>query len=134
MSRVGLLGTAVLLAVAGCSSKAPPKPDGVEVSGKVFLAGGAPLSGGTLVLRPVGGIHGASAPIRPDGSFALIDAEGSPAVVPGKYEVYVVFKNDEHKSLVPLVDVKYQNSEDGNSDLVVDIQEAKRDLIIRLNQ
>jgi hypothetical protein len=126
----------VLVAViaVGCDSGPPAKPAGVEVSGKVLLPNGSPLTGGTLVLRPVAGIHGASAQIANDGTFELVDPQGNKSVVPGQYQVFVRFNNPDHKALQKQVNERYQNTEDGDSDIVVDIQTSKSDLVIRLNR
>lgn len=133
MVRACMLGLAMaIVAAAGCTGKAPAKPKGVEVRGKVVLAGGAPLSGGMLVLRPVDGIHGATAQIQKDGAFSLVDPAGAPSVVPGRYQVYVVFNGAGQNALRRLVNERYQNTEDGDSDVVVDIADGAPDLIIKL--
>jgi hypothetical protein len=131
MIRASILGTMpMLLALTGCGGNSNTAPDGVEVSGKVVRADGSPLAGGTLILRPVGSIHGATAQIQSDGSFSLVDSAGKPSVVPGKYQVYVRF-NESDKTLGSKVNKKYQDTEDGDSDVVVEIQQAKNDLLIR---
>lgn len=125
---------AVLLSsvAVGCSSALPAKPEGVEVRGTVQLPGGSPLAGGTLLLRPVDGVYGATAQIQKDGSFVLQDPDGNKSVVPGKYLVYVLFNNPDHNALRSKVNPRYQNSEDGDSDMVVNIQQTQSDLVIRL--
>lgn len=123
-----------LILATGCGTGPAAKPDGVPVGGKVLLPGGSPLTGGTLVLRPVEGIHGASAQIGNDGSFELVDAVGKKSVVPGKYQVFVRFNTPEQKALRTGVNPRYQNSEDGDSDVVVDIPGPRNDLVIRLNR
>jgi hypothetical protein len=123
-----------LLVTTGCGTQSQPKPDGVQVSGKVLLPNGSPLTGGTLVLRPEAGLYGATALIQKDGSFELVDPQGEKSVVPGKYLVYVRFNSPEQKALGVAVNPRYQNSEDGDSDIAVDIPAAQRDLIIRLKR
>ncbi|MEZ6139584.1 MAG: carboxypeptidase-like regulatory domain-containing protein [Zavarzinella sp.] len=122
----------VIVSLIGCGDKpSVSKEDGVEVSGKVFLANGQPLKGGTLILRPVGGVHGASGNIDASGNFTLSNQTGENKVVPGKYLAYVQFKTTEHKPLAKLLHVKYQSSEDGDSDVEVTIDSAKTDLVIK---
>lgn len=126
---------ACLVAFTGCESSGPPaKPEGVEVKGKALLPSGSPLSGGVLVLRPVAGLHGATAKVEKDGSFTLTDPAGTTSVVPGKYEVYVTFNDPADKALRSTVNSRYQSSEDGNSDLVVDIPTAQSDLVIKFKR
>jgi protein involved in polysaccharide export with SLBB domain len=122
-------------AVLGCQAGGPPPaPPGVAVSGKVFLPGGAPLTGGTLVLRAVGGIHGATAQVQKDGAFELADGTGARAVVPGKYQVFVRVADSTDKALKAAVPARYQNSEDSDSDVTVEIAAATSDLVIRLKR
>jgi hypothetical protein len=117
---------------AGCGGGGKPTapPDGIAVGGKVLLPNGATLTGGTLVLRPVAGLHGASSPIQANGTFAIAD----PAVVPGKYQVFVKIFDPNQKALRTAVPLRYQSSEDGDSDVVVDIRVATNDLVIKLNR
>jgi hypothetical protein len=129
-----LVIAAVVLVFTGCQGGGPPPaPDGVPVSGKILLPSGSPLSGGTLVLRPTDGIHGASAQIQKDGSFTLVDAAGGKSVVPGKYQVFVKFSDANQAALRKSVNQKYQSTEDGDSDVFVDISAATSDLVIKLN-
>jgi hypothetical protein len=129
--RLAVLALALALA-AGCDGP-QGTPAGVAVGGKVLLPGGSPLAGGTLVLRPVAGIHGASAQVRKDGSFELADPGGNPSVVPGRYQVFVRFNSPDQKALRAAVSRRYQDSEDGDSDVVVDIRGPQNDLVVRLN-
>jgi hypothetical protein len=133
MSGARLVAAFVVVFVVGCGGP-PPKPSGVEVGGKILLATGAPLTGGTLVLRPVGGIHGASAKIEPNGTFALVDPSGDKSVVPGKYQAYVTFNDPSHIKLRYAVNKKYQNTEDGDSDVIVEITVSTNDLLIKFNK
>lgn len=134
MGSPRLLAVMTLILILGCDSGPMAKPSGVEVSGKLLLASGAPVTGGTLVLRPVEGIHGASAQIKNDGTFTLVDPEGKPSVVPGKYQVFVRFNNPSHKAMQVAVNRRYQDTEEGDSDVIVDIQESTSDLVIRLKK
>jgi hypothetical protein len=133
-AAVRRLAVLVVILAAGCDAGPHARPDGVEVGGKILLPSGSPLTGGTLVLRPVAGIHGASAQIGKDGSFELVDPQGNKSVVPGKYQVYVRFNSPDQKALQAMVSERYQNTEDGDSDVVVDIQESRNDLVIRLKR
>ena len=124
----------LLLVGTGCSGGGPPsKPPTIEASGKILSPSGSPLGGGLLILRPVEGLYGASAPIQANGSFDLVDQEGKKSVVPGKYFVYVRVNADQ-KAILAQVPAKYHNTEDGNSDVQVDIQKTQSDLVIRLKK
>lgn len=105
---------AIMILATGCSATPPPaKPDGVEVSGKVILPNGSPLTAGILMLRPEAGLYGVTAQIRKDGSFELVDSEGTKSVVPGEYRVFVRFNSTDQKPLQAMVNKRYQSSEDG---------------------
>jgi hypothetical protein len=127
----------LLLVGIGCtptSKGPPPRPAGVEVSGKLLLEDGTPATGGILVLRPIGHIHGATAPIQEDGTFTLADQSGNKAIVPGRYQVFVRITEPKLKSLAAKIPARYQDSEDGDSDVFVEIITAQSDLTIRLNK
>jgi hypothetical protein len=64
----------------------------------------------------------------------LASPDGSQTVVPGQYQVFVRFNNPDQKGLKTAVNARYQNSEDGDSDVVVDIQGAQDALVIRLKR
>ncbi len=120
----------IVALAAGCGGGKPvSKPDGVAVGGKILLPNGSPLAGGTLVLRPVAGLHGASSPIQADGAFTLVDP-----VVPGQYQVFVKIPDANAKALRAAIPLRYQSSEDGDSDVIVDIRAATNDLVIKLNR
>lgn len=123
------------LVFAGCGrSGPPPKPQAVKVSGKILLHNGSPLTGGMLILRPESGLYGATASIQSDGTFTLQDSE-SETVVPGKYQVFVRFTDPSQAALAAAVNHRYQqSSEDGDSDVFVEFQEATEDLVIRLRK
>ena len=124
----------VSLVGCGSSSGPPPKPDGVAVSGKLLLSNGSPVTGGTLILRPVAGLHGATGQIQGDGSFTLSDSGNDQTVVPGKYQVFVRVNDASQKGLRAAIHRRYQDSEDGDSDIVVDIQQPNSNLVIKLNR
>lgn len=136
MSRFVVLGL-TLAALAGCQERGgpPPAPPGVPVSGKVLLPTGSPLSGGRLVLRPVEGIHGATGKVQKDGTFTLTDTDGKEAVVPGKYQVYVTFTDPADQASKGAVNRRYQNTEDGDSDVTVEVEaKATTNLVVRLKR
>lgn len=123
-----------LLVPAGCGQNGPPKPDQVKVSGTILLPDGSPLTGGVLTLRPESGLYGATARIQSNGTFTLQGA-GSENVVPGRYQVFVRFADPSHAALRNAVNNRYQeSSEDGDSDVIVEFQEATDDLVIRLKR
>ncbi|XZE51635.1 carboxypeptidase-like regulatory domain-containing protein [Planctomycetaceae bacterium SH139] len=133
--RFLFLASLFIMVTAGCGPGGPlPRPEGVQVSGKVLSSRGKPLSGGTLILRPEAGLFGATAIIQSDGSFTLRNSSGSQEVVPGRYQVFVTFPNPDHQALIKTVNERYQQSEDGNSDVFVDIQQATSDLTIELKR
>ena len=132
-----LLSATVLfvLAFAGCGPGGPlPRPEGVQVSGKVLLPNGSPISGGTPILRPDAGIYGATAIIQDDGSFTLADTSGTSDIVTGKYQVFVSFPNPSDASLAKSVNKRYQESDDGDSDVFVDLQQPTDELVIKLKR
>lgn len=121
-------------ALAGCQKGGPPPAaPGVEVGGRLLNWDGSPVTGGTLVLRPANGIHGASAVVQKDGSFTLTDPAGKRAVVPGTYHVFVRL-NAADPALRAAVNKRYQDTEDGDSDVTVEITSADSNLVIQLKQ
>lgn len=123
------------LFVNGCGmGGAPGRPEGVAVSGKVLLPNGSPLTGGTLILRPESGLFGATALIQSDGSFSLRDTAGNENAVEGRYQVFVSFPNPNHAALAAKVSRRYQESDDYDSDVVVDIQGPTDQMVIRLKK
>lgn len=120
--------------VVGCGDGAvgpPQKPQGVSVTGKVLLPNGSPLTGGVLVLRPENGLHGATAQVGSDGSFSLQES-GTSEIVPGRYQVFLRASDPELEKTIP---AKYlENSEDIDSDVVVEIQAAIANLEIKLKR
>jgi hypothetical protein len=124
----------LLLVIAGCRSEPPRITDGVSVSGKVLLPSGSPLTGGTLILRPENGLFGATSQIQTDGGFKLKNG-GNESIAPGQYQVFVRFSNPNEARLKTMVNPRYQqNSDDGDSDVIVDIQAAVDDLVIQLKR
>lgn len=129
----GWILTAALLITIGCAKKGPPPaPEGVAVSGKVLLPNNSPLNSGTVVLRPVSGLHGATGSIQSGGTFSLTDSTGRNAVVPGKYQVYIKLPPEIDEGIKKLINPKYLDAESGDSDIVVEITGATSDLTIKL--
>ena len=121
--------------LVGCGGNDPlARPEGVNVSGKVLLPNKAPLTGGTLILRPVAGLYGATALIQSDGSFKLGDTAGNENMVPGKFQVFVAFPNPDHIKLASMVNKRYQESDDSDSDILVDIEGPMENLVIQLKR
>ena len=128
--------TAVLLCLFVCIGCGGPTKltDGVTVKGKVLLPGGAALTGGSLILHPENGVFGAMAQIQPDGTFKLENA-GKETIAKGRYQVFVRFSGADQSKFRTAVNQRYQQStEDGESDVVVDIQESTDSLTIQLKR
>lgn len=132
-----VLVTTFSVAVIGCGSSGEPDLRIIpEVTGKVLLPKGVPLKGGTLLLRPAGGLRPAvSAAINSDGSFTIDGTLAMKPVVSGDYQVYVVFdKEDKHRNLRSQVPKKYQRVSDDESDLYVTIDEGSTELVVKLRR
>jgi hypothetical protein len=135
MSNFGGL-VVLVVGLLGCA-KASPSVQGLrEVSGKVLLSRGMPLKGGRIVLRPAGGLRPAvSAEINPDGSFTIDGVSENKPVVPGEYQVFVVFgKDPKHRGLKSQVPKKYQSVSEDESDHFVTIDEDASDLVVKLKR
>jgi hypothetical protein len=133
---VGVMIGMVAILATGCGAAATAEPGLAAVSGKVVVSRGVPLKGGRLVLKPVGGLRPAvSAEIRGDGSFAIDGVSQPAAVLPGEYEVYVVFgKSPKEQVLARQVPQRLQSLEDDDSGLVVRIDESAADVVIELKR
>lgn len=126
----------VAIALTGCGSADTGVKGVSEVSGKVLLAKGMPLRGGRIVLRPAGGLRPAvSADINSDGSFTIDGASERKHVVPGEYQVFVVFgKDPKYRALQSQVPKKYQSVAEDESDHYVTIEEDAKDLLVKLKR
>ena len=133
ITRLHTLAASALLGfcLTGCGVSPAGSPGGVEVGGKALSPNGNPLSGGTLVLRGEGNPYGATSQIQPDGKFSLVNSAGEKKVVPGTYRAYVTFNDPAQRAAVGK---RYQSTEDGDSDVVIEIAEAKSDLVIRFKK
>jgi hypothetical protein len=72
--------------------------------------------------------------IQKDGSFTLSDTSGTPDIVPGRYQVFVSFPNPGDAALAKSVNNRYQESDDGDSDVFVDLQQPTDELVIKLKR
>ena len=127
---------AMMMVTLGCGSAKKGEQSLSNVSGKVLLSRGRPLTGGRIFLRPEGGIRqGIAAEIGEDGSFTLNNGEGGAPVLPGTYEVYVIFGNDpSDQKLRRIVPRKYQKISDADTDLFVQIKGDNDDLMVKLGK
>lgn len=135
-SKLILCSALLLVSAMGCAQSSAVISGLREVNGKVFLSKGRPLKGGTLVLRPAGGLRPAiSADIKSDGSFTIDGASEAKPVLPGEYQVFVVFDKDpKQRALRSQVPKKYQSLSDDESDLYVNIDEESEDVVVKLKQ
>jgi hypothetical protein len=118
----------------GCSESGLNKPDGIEVSGRVLLPNRSPLTEGMLLFRPENGIFGATAQIRSDGTFTLQDS-GDSKIAPGEYQVFVRLTESSTPAIKIAVNPRYlQNSEDGDSDIMVSLRESTESLVLQLKR
>jgi hypothetical protein len=88
-------------ATVGCTAKAlPPVAKPVPVRGKVMLAGGRPLTGGVVTLRPAGTGAGDRYQgwgfVKADGSFEVAAFGGGRkgGVAPGSYKVVIAGREE----------------------------------------
>jgi len=70
--------------------------------------------------------------IQSGGIFTLQDTAENQDVVAGKYQVFVSFPNPNQADLRKKVNRRYQESEDSDSDVFVEITESTEELVIRL--
>jgi hypothetical protein len=133
---VGVMLGVVGVLVAGCGGAATAEPGLAAVSGKVFVSKGVPLTGGKLLLKPVGGLRPpVVGDIHNDGSFAIDGASQATAVLPGEYEVYIDFGSSlRDQALARQVPRRLQSLEDEDSGLIVRIGESATDVVIQLKR
>ena len=137
MFYVFLAAIVSVVLATGCGSSGPVVEALDEVSGKVLLPHGKPLTAGTLVLRPAGGLsRPVTAEINQDGTFVLAGGAGEAPVLPGAYEVYLVFDDSpQQRKLQRVVPTKYRKLNDEDSDLSVTLDEgAARDILVKLKR
>lgn len=125
---IALLTLAVLV---GCGPKSsPPIPLGHQVQGKAYAPDGSPLTGGLLEFYPEPPAtlkH--TAEIQSDGSFTVSNV-GNSTMLPGKYKVYMAPRPNDQKFLAK-IPRKYQDADNKQSDIEVDIQGDSTNLEIR---
>lgn len=113
--------------VAGCNTYTPPPPPKtVQVSGKITLASGVPITAGRVVFKPqTAGMQEAIGEINPDGTYSLTSYNKGDGAVPGTY--IVTFDNTSYKTGKPVVvrlNVPLKYYSDKTSDVLVNISEA----------
>ena len=127
-----LLVISGLLVGCGARQQVPPPPT-VPVGGKVYLPGGAPLTGGRIVYKPKEvGRQEASGEIGTDGSYKLTSYNKDDGAVVGDYVVVIEPISYKTGAAVPVnanIPKKYQSS---SSDLIVTVKEGASDYPIRL--
>lgn len=77
-----------LLALAGCGGPGPYSGSLYRVKGRVLLADGSPLTGGTVRFIPTQGGLPASGKIEADGTFSL-KSKSRDGAAPGEYKVRI---------------------------------------------
>ena len=127
---------AMMMVTLGCGSAKQGEQSLSNVRGKVLLPYGRPLTGGRIFLQPEGGIRrGIAAKIADDGTFTLDNSEADAPVLPGNYEVYVIFGNGlSDQKLRRKVPRKYQKISDADTDLFVQIKGDNDDLMVKLRK
>ncbi|MFO0954804.1 MAG: carboxypeptidase-like regulatory domain-containing protein [Isosphaeraceae bacterium] len=79
----------LLVALTGCGGSGPYSGTLVPVKGRVVLADGRPLEGGSVQFIPRNGGLPASGKIGPDGSFSLVTRPDREGAAPGEYNVRI---------------------------------------------
>lgn len=131
-----VIALACVLLSSGCGSTNPVAQSIDGVAGKVLLPHGAALPGGKLVLRPAGGLRQpVVADIQQDGTFVLESSAEKSPVLPGTYDVYLVFDDTpQDRKLQRSVPAKYRKLNDEDSDVSVTLDESPREVIVRLKR
>ncbi len=121
---------------SGCGSTTPVVQSLDEVTGKVLLPQGVALKGGKLVLRPAGGLRRpVAADIQQDGTFVLDSSAEKAPVLPGTYDVYLVFDDTpQGRKLQRSVPAKYRKLTDEDSDVSVTLDETPQEVLVRLKR
>jgi hypothetical protein len=138
--KINVFATAAVAIIfggfVGCGSTQPAVKGIGKVEGKVLSPSGTPIAGGTLVLRPKGGIRRAvTAEISTNGSFVIEGATGNDSVLPGEYEVYIALDDSpQNQKLSRKIPLKYQRLSDEDSDLSVTLSDNGNELLVKLNR
>ncbi len=132
----GLLIGLLSFAAVGCSGTQSVTTGISEVEGKVLSPQGSPIKGGTLVLRPLGGIRRpVSTEIEDDGTFSIDGSNGESVILPGDYEVYIVVgDNPQERKLLKQIPAKYRKLSDEDSDLLVSLDDSGKKLLVKLKR
>ncbi len=109
-----------------------------EVSGTILLPTGRPLKGGTLMLRPYGGIRGVkrlSADINEDGTFTIRPDEKT-KIIATNYKVFVGLNDPKFRILKRQVPEKYLDvSEDEfETDLFMNLDEQASNVVLKMTK
>ncbi len=109
-----------------------------EVSGTILLPTGRPLKGGTLMLRPYGGIRGVkrlSADINEDGTFTIRPDEKT-KIIATTYKVFVGLNDPKFRILKKQVPEKYLDvSEDEfETDLFMNLDEQASNVVLKMTK
>ena len=79
----------IMLASAGCGGPGPYSGSLYPVGGRVILADGTPLAGGSVQFIPKQGGLPASGKIGEDGGFSLTSIKNREGAAPGEYKVRI---------------------------------------------
>ena len=123
----------------GCGTSSPGVLKEVsEVSGTILLPTGRPLKGGTLMLRPFGGVRGVkrlSADINEDGTF-IIRPDEKTKIIATNYKVFVGLNDPKFRILKRQVPEKYLDiSEDEfETDLFMNLDEQASSVVLKMTK
>ena len=123
----------------GCGTSSPGVLKEVsEVSGTILLPTGRPLKGGTLMLRPFGGVRGVkrlSADINEDGTF-IIRPDEKTKIIATNYKVFVGLNDPKFRSLKRQVPEKYLDvSEDEfETDLFMNLDDQASSIVLKMTK
>ncbi len=124
----------------GCGTSSPGVLKEVsEVSGTILLPTGRPLKGGTLMLRPYGGVRGVkrlSADINEDGTFIIRPDDGKTKIIATNYKVFVGLNDPKFRMLKRQVPEKYLDvSEDEfETDLFMNLDDQASNIVLKMTK
>jgi hypothetical protein len=130
-----LMFIAVVLLVGCGRYKPPPPPTTVPVKGKILLANGSPVPGGTIHFKPKtpGQFQTGVSEVAKDGSFSATSFNKDDGLQPGEeYTVTVDPVSYKTGSAVTIkgIPMKYQNA--STSDLKVKVDKPEDNLVLRM--
>ena len=123
----------------GCGTSSPGVLKEVsEVSGTILLPTGGPLKGGTLMLRPFGGVRGVkrlSADINEDGTF-IIRPDEKTKIIATNDKVFVGLNDPKFRILKRQVPEKYLDiSEDEfETDLFMNLDDQASSIVLKMTK